>query len=158
MSTCGPYDHARWLDCSAGSPRAERIVAKYMHDRADESGLVTGLSTNALRNDAAGLRLTRDDAARAFQALRRQYRLYDIAAEAAHYDGVPRVYQLRMNSSPVETRQVLPMIEHKSRTPKFRNDPRTGAFVLIEDEPAESGDDAYDYDRAGSASDIDAAA
>ena len=158
MSACGPYDHARYPDCWAGLLRAERIVAKYMYDHADESGLITGLSTNALRNDAAGLGLTRDDAARAFQALRRQYRLYDVVAEAAHHDGVPRTYQLRMNSSPVETRQVLPMIKHRSSTPKFHNDPRTGAFVLIEDEPAESIEDEYEYDRAGSASDIDDAA
>ena len=157
MSICGPYDHARYPDCWAGLPRAERIVAKYMYDHADENGLITGLSTNALRNDAAGLRLTRDDAARAFQALRRQYRLYDIASEAAHYDGVPRTYQLRMNSSPVETRKVLPMIEHRSATPKFRNDPRTGAFVLIEDEPAESGDDEYEPRRNASRDDYDAA-
>lgn len=153
-----PYDPERWLESLRGLPRAERIVAKYMYDHADESGLVTGLSTNALRNDAAGLGLTRDDAARAFQALRRQHRLYDIASEAAHYDGVPRTYQLRMNSSPVATRQVEPMLMHRpgANVPKYRAN-KLGILELVEDEPAESGDDAYDYHSRNASRDDDAA-
>ncbi len=154
MSTWS-YDPERWLESLRGLPRAERIVGAWLHSFADESGLVTGARTNELRKLAG---VTPDAAGRALSALRRQYRLYDIASEAAHYDGVPRTYQLRMNSSPVETRQVLPMIKHRSATPKFRNDPRTGAFVLIEDEPTEGTEDEYEYDRAGSASDDFAAA
>ncbi|GAA0351588.1 hypothetical protein [Micropruina glycogenica] len=159
MSICGPYDHARWLDCAAGLPRAERIVAKYMHDRADQSGLVTGLSTNALRNDAAGLRLTRDDAARAFQALRRQHRLYDIASEAAHHDGVPRTYQLRTNSSPVVTRQVEPMPMHRpgANVPKYRAN-KLGILELVEDGSADGTEDEYDDHSRNASRDDDAAA
>lgn len=157
MNACGPYDHARYPDCWAGLPRAERIVAKYMYDHADENGLITGLSTNALRNDAAGLRLTRDDAARAFQALRRQYRLYDIASEAAHYDGVPRTYQLLMSSSPVVTRQVEPMPMHRpgANVPKYRAN-KLGILELVEQE--NDGTEDHEYSRAGSASDDFAAA
>lgn len=152
----GPYVRQAWVAGLVAYPINERKLGRWLSENAADDGSIE-VGVNQLRGIAPVLGMSRDEIARAFTALRRQYGLAEIVAEAQHHEHKPRTYRLKMGASPVAYRKIepMPVTSRPASMPRYRAN-QFGVLALIEvaDERTDC-DDEYNYDRAGSANDYD---